>query len=50
MRQAQDRSAEVGTEVAREILNQAKRMVNGVYLMPSFGRFETVSEVLEGTI
>ncbi len=50
MKKAKDRSAQVGTLVAREILEQAKGMVDGVYLMPSFGRFEMISEVLEGFI
>lgn len=48
MRRAKDQSAQVGTSVARELLERAKGMVDGVYLMPSFGRFEVISEVLEG--
>jgi 5,10-methylenetetrahydrofolate reductase len=48
MREAKDDSAEAGTTVAREILTQAKDMVDGVYLMPSFGRFEVISDVLQG--
>ena len=48
MKQAKDQSAQVGTLVAKEILGEAKAMVDGIYLMPSFGRFETISEVLEG--
>jgi methionine synthase I (cobalamin-dependent)/5,10-methylenetetrahydrofolate reductase len=48
MKGAKDGSAQVGTSVAKEILSQAKGMVDGVYLMPSFGRFEVISEVLEG--
>jgi methionine synthase I (cobalamin-dependent)/5,10-methylenetetrahydrofolate reductase len=50
MKKAKDKSAQEGIEVAREILEQAKEMVDGIYLMPSFGRFEMVSEVLEGII
>lgn len=50
MKDARDKSAQVGTEVAKELLEQAKGMVDGVYLMPSFGRFEMISEVLEGFI
>jgi len=50
MKKAKDRSAQVGTSVAKEILEQAKGIVDGVYLMPSFGRFEVISEVLEGFI
>jgi len=47
MRKAKDRSAQVGILVAKEILGQAKGMVDGVYLMPSFGRFDVISEVLK---
>jgi len=50
MKDARDKSAQVGTEVAKELLEQARGMVDGVYLMPSFGRFEMISEVLEGFI
>jgi methionine synthase I (cobalamin-dependent)/5,10-methylenetetrahydrofolate reductase len=48
MKKAKDRSAQEGVSVAKEILRQAKGMVDGVYLMPSFGRFEMITEVLEG--
>jgi methionine synthase I (cobalamin-dependent)/5,10-methylenetetrahydrofolate reductase len=48
MRDAKDRSSEVGTAIARELLRKAKHMVDGVYLMPSFGRFEVITEVLQG--
>jgi methionine synthase I (cobalamin-dependent)/5,10-methylenetetrahydrofolate reductase len=48
MREAKDKSSDMGTSVAREMLSQAKGMVDGAYLMPSFGRFEVVSEVLQG--
>ncbi|KPL00856.1 MAG: homocysteine methyltransferase [candidate division Zixibacteria bacterium SM23_73_3] len=50
MKRAKDRSYQVGTSVAKEMMEQAKGMVDGVYLMPSFGRFEMISEVLEGFI
>jgi methionine synthase / methylenetetrahydrofolate reductase(NADPH) len=40
----------VGVDLARELLSQCKTMANGVYLMPSFGRYENCLEVLEGTI
>ncbi len=48
MRRSKDKSAEIGTLVAKEILKEAKDMVDGVYLMPSFGRFEVIYQVLEG--
>ena len=48
LKEAKDRSSEMGIAIAREILDEAKQMVDGVYIMPSFGRFEMVSELLEG--
>jgi homocysteine S-methyltransferase len=38
----------VGVELARDLLRQCRASANGVYLMPSFGRFENCLEVLEG--
>ena len=38
----------VGVELARDLLAKCKSMANGVYLMPSFGRYENCLEVLEG--
>jgi methionine synthase / methylenetetrahydrofolate reductase (NADH) len=38
----------VGVELARELLAQCRGMANGVYLMPSFGRYENCLEVLAG--
>ncbi len=40
-------AAQVGIESCRELLNQARHLVQGAYLMPSFGRYETVLRVLE---
>ena len=37
-----------GVELARELLVQCRTSANGVYLMPSFGRYENCLEVLEG--
>jgi methionine synthase / methylenetetrahydrofolate reductase(NADPH) len=50
LKEAKDRSAEMGITIAKEILDEAKQMVDGVYIMPSFGRFEMVSELLEGFV
>jgi homocysteine S-methyltransferase len=40
----------VGVELARELLAQCQGMASGVYLMPSFGRFENCLEVLDGVL
>ena len=39
---------QAGVELARELLAQCRSSANGVYLMPSFGRYENCLEVLEG--
>src|SRR5262245_58807652 len=49
MHQAGNAGQKVGVELARELLADCKGMANGVYLMPSFGRYENCLEVLEGT-
>jgi homocysteine S-methyltransferase len=50
MRAAGNEGQRVGVELARELLAQCKTMANGVYLMPSFGRYENCLDVLEGTL
>jgi homocysteine S-methyltransferase len=47
MRQAGDKGIEVGIEMCRALLLEAKDMVEGAYLMPSFGRYEVVARVAE---
>jgi methionine synthase I (cobalamin-dependent)/5,10-methylenetetrahydrofolate reductase len=37
-----------GVELARDLLAQCRSSSNGVYLMPSFGRYENCLDVLEG--
>ena len=50
MRAAGNEGQRVGVELARELLAECKTMASGVYLMPSFGRYENCLEVLEGTL
>ncbi|MGE5176060.1 MAG: methylenetetrahydrofolate reductase, partial [Hyphomicrobiales bacterium] len=47
MRDAGDRGIEVGIEMCRKLLLEAKERVEGAYLMPSFGRYEVVARVVE---
>ncbi len=47
MRTAGDKGIEVGIEMCRALLLKAKDMVEGAYLMPSFGRYEVVARVAE---
>jgi homocysteine S-methyltransferase len=47
LRAADDRGLRVGIEAAQALLAEVRRRHAGAYLMPSFGRFEVVVEVLE---
>jgi homocysteine S-methyltransferase len=46
MEKSGDKSAQVGGELAGEFIERAKSYVTGIYLMPSFGRFETCIEIV----
>ncbi len=47
LRDAGDHALRVGVETAQATLADVRRRYAGAYLMPSFGRFEVVAEVLE---
>jgi homocysteine S-methyltransferase len=47
MRDAGDRGLRAGIETAQGLVRQIRGSYAGVYLMPSFGRFEVVAEVLD---
>jgi methionine synthase I (cobalamin-dependent)/5,10-methylenetetrahydrofolate reductase len=46
LQKAGDQGRKVGMELAIEYLQEAKSLVQGTYLMPSFGRYEVVAEVV----
>jgi len=50
MRNAGNHGRQVGVEMARELLLDLKPHAQGVYLMPSFGRYEVAVEVLQGVV
>jgi methionine synthase I (cobalamin-dependent)/5,10-methylenetetrahydrofolate reductase len=50
MKAAGDRGIEVGVEMCRELLLQARDLVEGAYLMPSFGRYEVVARVAQAVL
>lgn len=50
MHDAGNEGQKVGVELARDLLAACRGSANGVYLMPSFGRYENCLEVLEGTV
>jgi homocysteine S-methyltransferase len=47
MREAGERGLRAGVEMAQGLLRQVRQHHAGAYLMPSFGRFEVVAEVLD---
>ena len=46
MAAAGERGAEVGLEMAHSLLEQMRPLVSGTYIMPSFGRYELVAELV----
>lgn len=50
MKNAGEQAAIEGIKISREMLNDISGMFAGAYLMPSFGRYETVIAALEGII
>ena len=48
MHEAGNEGQKVGVDLARDLLAKCKGMANGVYLMPSFGRYENCLDVLDG--
>jgi methionine synthase / methylenetetrahydrofolate reductase (NADH) len=47
MRESGERGLRAGIEMAQSLLHDVRSRYAGVYLMPSFGRFEVVAEVLD---
>ena len=46
MRRAGENGIAEGLQQSRELLEQTRELVQGVYLMPSFGRYEVVAELV----
>ncbi len=46
--QAGDKAADVGVEIAVDLLAELRRSVQGAYIMPPFGRFDLAAEIIEG--
>ena len=47
MRVAGDHGHEEGLQLAQELLSEARSMIQGVYLMPSYGRYDVVSKLTQ---
>ena len=50
MRAAGEKGAEMGVTLAGELLLQLRAFVQGVYLIPAFGRYDLAAEVLETAV
>jgi homocysteine S-methyltransferase len=48
MEKAGEKSARAGEEIAVAFMDEVKSLVAGIYLMPSFGRYETSIRIVEG--
>ncbi len=44
---AGENSAEVGVELAVELIEQIKQWANGIYIMPQFHRYDMVADIIE---
>jgi homocysteine S-methyltransferase len=47
MRAAGDRGREVGIELARDVVSQARQrgLIQGTYLVPSYGRYDLIGDL-----
>ena len=48
MREAGRKGAQAGVAIARELLEAVRPRIAGAYMIPAFGRYDVVAEVLEG--
>jgi homocysteine S-methyltransferase len=47
MKNAGEKSASIGQEIALELIEKSKGYINGLYLMPSFGKFEVAMNIIK---
>jgi homocysteine S-methyltransferase len=47
---AGERGAQVGIELAVELISQLRPFIQGIYLIPAFGRYELTAAVIEATL
>ena len=47
LRVAGKEAAKVGVQLSKEFLKEAKKLVQGVYIMPPFGKYDVVKELIE---
>jgi homocysteine S-methyltransferase len=49
MRNAGEKGAQEGAAMARELIQQLRPHIQGIYLMPPFDRYDLAAEVIEAT-
>ena len=47
MEKAGEKSSEEGALISMELIDKVKKSVAGLYLMPSFGKFETCLKIIK---
>ncbi len=47
VRDAGSNGAKVGVEIAQELIAQLRSMIQGIYMIPAFGRYDLAAEVIE---
>ena len=47
MRRAGDNGAAEGVAMARDLVQQLQPFIQGIYMMPAFGRYDLAAEVIE---
>jgi homocysteine S-methyltransferase len=47
LRKAQEDAPRVGLEIAMDLVDRLKTRFQGIYLIPAFGRYEIVAEIIE---
>jgi methionine synthase I (cobalamin-dependent)/5,10-methylenetetrahydrofolate reductase len=48
IKEAGEDAPAVGVQIARELAEELRTMAGGLYLMPQFGRYDLVAEIVEG--
>lgn len=48
LRKAGNAQAEVGLGICRDVVRQVREAIHGIYVMPPFGRYQIVAQLLEG--
>ncbi len=47
MRNSEDNASQTGIQIAVELIHNIKHLVQGIYLMPAFNRYDCIAEIIE---